>query len=279
MKTLVGHVIVAVGLLLSARDASAQDSRWEPWVGCWDLVNESQRAGVGAARASALSPDPEAGAIDGVAPRVCVTRAGDNTAVLTTTVPDQPPVEQTLVADGSSHPVADAGCRGSGRTEWSSNGQRLLARVEVTCEDGMPRSISSMGLITADDTWLEIRSFRVGGSTTTRVSRYERVNPRAARATATPGTPLTLVELKEVSTKVSVAVLEAAVAETRPDLEVNRRTLVDLDEAGVPGPVIDVVVALAYPSRFVVDRAPRPGSGPPSSGYYPFGIDDYYYSG
>jgi hypothetical protein len=38
-----GTVFVVSGLLLGASEASAQDSRWAPWIGCWELVNENVR--------------------------------------------------------------------------------------------------------------------------------------------------------------------------------------------------------------------------------------------
>ncbi len=253
-------------------------------MGCWELVNENVRNGVGAARASALSPDPQAGAVTETAPRVCVVRAGDNGAKLTTTVPDQAAVEQTLIPDGSARPINDDECRGIESTEWSSNGQRIFARAEVTCADGTPRTISGLGLITADGMWLDVRSFRVGSSITTRVSRYRRAGDDSSALPPSTGSPLTLSEVKEANTKVSAPVLEAVLAETRPRLEVRKRTLLELADADVAPSVIDVMVALAYPERFVIERADRRSYASstvrrPNDPFYPFGIDDYYYSG
>ena len=277
MKVVVGIALVVAGVTLCPRAAQAQDARWEPWLGCWDLINENSRSGEGAARASALSGDPESGAIRGISPRVCVTRV-PNGVTLTTTVPDQPPVEQTLIADDSPQPITEGGCAGSGRTQWSAGGDRLFLNAEVKCSDGRSRSVSGMGLIGPDNTWIDIRSFTVEGETTTRVSRYERaIDSQASRQTLPPA-PMSLADVKEAAGKVSPAVLEAAIAETRPRLQVNRKTLADLAESGVPGNVTDIVVALAYPEKFVVERGPRYG-GPGASGFYPFGIDDYYFTG
>jgi hypothetical protein len=272
MKFAAGITIVVAALVLVPRPAAAQDPKWEPWLGCWDLVNENSRVGEGAARASALSGDPDAGAIRGTSPRVCVTRV-PNGVKLTTTVPDQPPVEQTLIADGSAQPITEGGCVGTGKTEWSASGDRLFINASVNCDDGRSREISGMGLMAPDGTWLDIRSFSVAGSTTTRVSRYERaLESRAVRRP--PAVPMTLADIKEAAGKTSSTVLEAAIAETRPRVPVNRQTLTDLADSGVPGNVTDVVVALAYPDRFVVERS-RGGY----AGSAPFGIDDYYYSG
>ena len=98
-------------------------------------------------------------------------------------------------------------------------------------------------MITEADVWLDIRSFNVGEQPLTRVSRYIRVgSDTALRIPALGGPPLTFAEIKEASSKVSSAVLEAAIAETAPFLPVSKRTIVDLADAGVPAGVLDVLV-------------------------------------
>ena len=271
MKAVAGALICAAVLLAAdAQAQTSQDTRWSSWLGCWELV--ANDAGDGAAES---------------APRTCVTPLGDNGVTITTTVPDQEPATQTLIPDGVARPIADEECKGTEQTEWSSNGQRLFARAEVTCADGAPRFVSGLALITPDGMWVDIRSFRINGQTTTRVSRYRPAASGPVRATSGHRS-LSIAEIKEASGKVPAAVLEAALADTRPDLPVNRRTLLELADANVPGSVIDLMVALAYPDQFVIERPSRIAAGAPPLGFggpggvdplYPFGIDDYYYSG
>ncbi len=49
--------------------------------------------------------------------------------------------------------------------------------------------------------------------------------------------------------------------ETEPRLKLNAKTLIELDNAGIDGSVIDLLVALAYPERFVVERRSSGGGG------------------
>jgi len=272
MRTIVGAMIAAAWLASPAA-ASAQTDRWSPWVGCWALTTENVLQGRGAARAAALSPldGDEVQSPDGSVPQTCVARSGDGVRI-TTTVPDQPPVTQTIVADGSPHDLIDGDCRGVEHTEWSANGTRLLARAEVTCVGEVPRTLTGMGLITRNGEWLDIRSFRIGGRDATRVSRYRRVS-----GVAMPGAPLTVGEITEAAMKVSPTVVEAAVAETRPRLTVNKKVLLDLADAQVPSNVIDVMIAVAYPERFVIDKPIA--QGPSGGGYVPVDpfLPDYYY--
>jgi hypothetical protein len=253
MKAIIGAIAIAGALLVSVQEAAAEDARWAPWLGCWLRVSQDVREGV--------EPFVRSDESDGVeaAPRVCVARSGENQVTLTTTVPEQPPAEQTVIADGKPHPVAASECRGTEHAEWSTSGLRLFERASVICEDGLPRSISGLSLITADDVWIDIRSFMVAGRVTTRVSRYRRAGTPASddidRAT------LSMAEIKEAAAKVSETVLEAAVMEAGANVTVNKRTLIELADAGVPPKVLDVMVALAYPERFVVDRARQEYAG------------------
>jgi hypothetical protein len=281
MKTIAGALMLSAALLTLPADASAQEERWTPWLGCWTLVNENTHEGAGAARAAFLSPvepsvpDPEN------EPRTCVARASHGVTI-TTTVPNQAPTVQTLFADDVSRPLTDDECRGTERTSWSVDGRLLFARADVTCADATPRTITGLGLITTRGEWLDVRTFRIDGRYTTRVSRYQRVD-----GTPTMGHHLTVAEIKEASRAVSPAAVEAAIAETRPLIVVKSKLLLELSDAHVPPSVIDMLVAVAYPREFVVNTPSSRSAGGAAS-YGAYGLYDpifdlsyypsYYYS-
>lgn len=281
MKTLASAVLVAAATLAAPAAASAQTDKWSPWLGCWSLVTEDVHEGLGSARAAALSPldaplDAPLAPPESV-PRVCVVRSG-NGVMTTTTAPGQSPVTESIEADGPPRPISDGECTGSERTEWSRNGKRLFAQAEVSCADQSLRMTSGLGLITSSGDWLDVRSVRIDGRHATRVSRYRRLT-----GVSTRGSALTIDEIKEAAGKVSPAVLEAAIAETRPRLGVNKKALIDLANARVPVNVIDVIVATSYPEHFVVD-SPQRGPAPDTFAYgaagsvYETYIPTYYYS-
>jgi hypothetical protein len=252
MRTLIGALAVASAVLLvTGGNAEAQTNRWSAWAGCWDRVSQDVRDTAPRSRRH----DADAVEIvEQAPPRVCVKAFDNINATLTTTVPDQPASEQTVIADGSPHPVKEVGCQGTEQAEWSTSGRLLFTRVEASCEDGVQRSISGLALITDDEVWIDIRSFSGLGRLATRVSRYERVDSEPADTEAEGRATLTLAELKEASGKVSESVLEAAVMEAGANVQVSRRTLVDLADARVPPRVLDVMIALAYPEHFIVER-------------------------
>ena len=248
-----------VTLAVSA-SASAQDARWAGWIGCWGPAQGAQ-------------------AIEGA--RVCVERAGENGVTLRTTIAGQPALEQTIIADGANHPVSDNECRGTQQAEWSADGRRLFARAELMCGNENPRTVSGLALIAADGTWLDIQSVKVDGRESTRVRRYRRIADGLA-SIAHAGAALTLDAIKEAQRKVSPAVLEAAIVETHTTFRLSSRDVIDLDDAGVPDRVIDVLIALSYPKKFVVERAAATTPVlPPLFDYgdpFYYGYGGYYYS-
>jgi hypothetical protein len=226
-----------------ASEASAA-RRWSPWIGCWKLVTER------GARA----------AVDDAQPQVCVTAVAGG-AKLTTTVGDTSTSEQTIVADGIDRAVDEAGCRGTQRTEWSQNGLRLFARADLTCAgDPTPRRVSGFAMLASDGTWLDLQAVEMASRDTVRVRRYRRTDASVA-SRILPGRALGIDDIREASGKVSSTALEAAIVETDAIIPLSSRMLVDLDKAGVEDRVIDVMIAMAYPDRFVVEPSPRTDRG------------------
>ena len=243
------HLTLVVALLVATSAFAAQgdpDPRWAPFVGCWDAAH----TGGGA--------------------HVCVTRSGDNAASLATTVEGQPAVEQTLVADGSAHAVADGDCRGTQRAEWSRDGQRLYTHAELTCQDGKPRTVSGLAMIAPDGTWLDVQAVTINGGETTRARRFRRSLGATGSSATYRGMPLTLDAVKDAIAKVSAPVVEAALAETRASFDLSSHSLIDLADAGVPPRLIDVLIALSYPKHFVVERTASLPGGP----MLPLSIDE-----
>ena len=262
-----------------------RDNARGAWLGCWQLIDENQR--------------PSASGVS-----ICVTPANEPAGItLRTLVSNQPALEQTIVADAADHSITDADCRGTQRAEWSRGSTRLFARAQFVC-GGRPRTVSSFGLIAGSGIWIDVQVVDDSGRESVRVRRYRRAPGQAGAPIWQFGTPLSIDDVKEASGKVSPRALEAALVAVNARFDLNSRRLIDLDDAGVPDTVIDLMVALSYPRRFVVERATRGGSGSlfdpgssyfgswsaayayppyfydslvdPYGGYYPYGA--YYYS-
>ena len=280
-------LLVAVFALLAVpARAQTNDMRWEPWLGCWNLAVDNLRPRETPEDVAGAAPRP-ATAIDS-APRVCVSRTSDG-ARFETTVGPQTAIDQTIVADAAAHPVDDGECSGTQRSEWSKSGLRLYSSAEIRCKgDAGLRNVSGLSLIAPNGNWLDIQAVTIGDRETVRVKRYSRAadSPGPARPNVA-GSRLTLDEVKEASAKVSSGALEAALIETLAGFDLNSKKVMELASAGVPEPVIDLVIALSYPDKFVIQRVAQVAPsgqttfardpfmlGPFST---PFFYDGYYY--
>jgi hypothetical protein len=132
---------------------------------------------------------------------------------------------------------------------------RLYARAELTCKaDPGTRRVSGLAMLGPDGRWTDVQSVDIGGRESFRVRQYRRANDTRI-ASAPSGSALTLDDVKEASTKVSPRAIEAALVETRASFNLTSKRLLELQAAGVPASVVDLMVALSYPDRFVVERS------------------------
>ena len=286
-------VLVTLALPAAAQDgaepsartdvaANLADARWLPWMGCWQLWEE--QVDQTAAEDGAAFPDRTV---------VCLTPADDGRgARLMARSDSEVLVERTLVADGVRHALTEGDCTGWESRDWSDDGRRLFTRGEVRCGTDEPRRMSGISMLANRSTWVDIQSVSVGDRGHMEIRRYNPARDAEmsddVRLPATPGAirdarqsvagALTVSSVREAAAKAESAVVEALLTETQPRLNLDSATLIDLDNAGVDGGVIDVLVALAYPDRFVVERR-RGGSGRGAGGVGLGGFDPWSYGG
>ena len=243
------------------QSAVEPDARWLPWMGCWRLGEEQ------------FEQEAEGSELPGPM-YVCLSPAAEG-ARMTARAGDEIFVDRTLAADGLRREVSDGECRGWERRDWSADGRRLFTSAEIRCGDeGEPIARSGMSLLSNPSTWVDIQVVEVEGQQHLEIRRY---NPAPL---AEPGTgesavrfddvrqarresaaPPGLAAVREAAAAADPRVVEAMLTETEPRLQIDRDTLVELDDAGIDSGVIDLLVALAYPQRFVVERRRSGSSG------------------
>ena len=253
-------LVVALGALPPAAGAQVPDaSRWHAWQGCWHVRMDATRGTADAADAADVPPDGSR------APRVCVTAEGD-TATITTEMDGRPLLTQQLVADGVERPFAERGCAGVQQVSWSADRRRLFARARLTCAEGTVRTVSGVSLLAPDGTWIEAQAIEVGGRSSVRVRRFAREGRSAPGFDAHR---LTVDDVKEASSRVAGPAVEAALVESRSTFALTARRLLELNAAGVPDNLIDVMVALTYPQAFTL----RPAARADRLTSFPFDVD------
>ena len=144
------------------------DSRWTPYLGCWQIVQEH----VG---------DQNVPIAPGLT--VCVQPSGATGVAITTTVDGKNVLEQTIVANGTPQPVSQADCQGTQTSEWSRDGERLFTRAELACAGRPKRLVSGITQI-AKGHWVDSQATEIDGDHDVRLRRYRRTSDQFAGTSA-----------------------------------------------------------------------------------------------
>lgn len=252
--------VLAAAVLAAPAAAAPADPHWLPWLGCWSAVPESGPQGVRAPDANHL---------------VCI-RPADDGVVLRTVGKGKTLSEERIVADGKRRPVSRSGCAGWEAATWSHDGRRLFLHSELTCEGGQRRTSSGVMAMLPADGWMDAQAVDVGAGVdrAVRVRHYRAAESSALEAAglepaAAPTYSLAAEtarraaaarlfpdDVAEATRQVAPEVVEALLMERGEGFdELDAGTLVRLADAGVPGNVTDLMVALSNPDRFQIDRA------------------------
>ena len=230
----------------AAAPAAQTDARFASWLGCWRL--DDDLAGTGA--------------------RMCITPE-QNGVRLQTVVGANKGIDEVVIPDGQPRPIQDAECKGTEQSEWSKDGARVFRTTDVTCGKEPARTIKTVAFMAPGPSWINVQ--HVSGeaaNASVRVQRYRRAaNQKLADGSTAPQpdasavirttaeqTRWSIEDVIEASAKVPAEAMQAALTEVHHPFDLNKRTLVLLDEGGVTDSVIDLMVALTYPKRFVVER-------------------------
>ncbi len=233
-----------------ASTAGASDARWTPWLGCWRATDDPGNTGA----------------------RVCVSRAGNGVS-LRTIVGGQLVSDELRVADGAPRAVREAGCTGTETTRWSADGQRAYRTAQASCGREATRTLASVTYFIPGPVWIDVQTVTLDGATNVRVTGYTRAaSQRLPDGTVVPTAPAAMAasltsrgwttdEVIEASSTLPPDGVQAAISEGPTAFRLNAKSLAQLADGHVAEGVIDLMVALTYPERFVVDRSSGGGGG------------------
>jgi len=265
MRTPIQTLFVAAALLgTGAAPARGQnpslDSRWLAYIGCWERAESAKSL-------------------------VCVVPAAATSAVdLLTIQKGQIVARERITATGERVATAHDDCTGWQTMYWSARATRLCLHSADTCASGHTEGSGVIAMDPDGSQWLYIQGMTLGGQTGVRVQRYREVTDddlllpddvKAAirmdlsatmHARAAAAVSLATDDVGEAARRVDTSVLEAWLVERGESFTLDAKRLVTLADAGVPTPVIDLMVALSYPKVFAINAASRQGERRPSVG-------------
>lgn len=296
-STLVAGALVFAGAAPARAQSVAADGRWQGWIGCWQQTMEPTDAGT-----------PPAVSLDGTqAPLLCVIPAAGTSAVDIVTVADgKVATRDHIEATGQQRPTTKEGCTGVETAQWSADSRRVYLRSEYACQGGPKRTASGLLAMSSTGDLLSVEGVTAGGHRGVHALRYRPTsNPStlpsdigaaiqghslAASAVRTAaGAPLTTADVIDASRHLDAPVVSAWLIEQGQRFSLSAKQLVQLADAGVPGSVTDMMVALAYPKVFALDRSAGQGELRPQQDariadyanganriYVPMAYDGYY---
>ena len=292
-----GGALALLPWTAEAQGAGAPDTRWLAWVGCWAGSEAADDQGQVEEFTVCFQPTTNPEAVE-----LLTYSNGELTNL------------EELVADGAPVPISEGGCEGERSALWSADGSRVFLSSTMQCAEGLLRETRGvMSLLPGGTSWSEVQSVTAGDQppivgirTFAVASRADVVSQgipdptagselavRTAREFAGgPLRPEAIVELVERS---GPAATSALLVQRGERFGLDEETLRAMAARGVPGEVLDVMVAVSYPDRFEVSgggdveptlrpddvRTMSSRAYPPSRiyrGYSPwrFGMDLYY---
>jgi uncharacterized membrane protein YgcG len=265
-------VVAALGAALAQPTAAQQDSRWAPFVGCWAPAGAGDEAGL-----------------------LCFRPAGAGVEMFNV-VGGEITATEPLVADAQPRPVSAEGCTGSERVEFSADGMRAYTRSEFACGAENRQGSGVMSFVEPNQ-WIDVRALSVAGEPVAWAQGYQLANAeqlaaqgisdpaagnmeliRAARVRA--ARDIEIEDVEEAAGRVEARAIEVWIAAHETPFELDGDELVRLADAGIAESVIDVMVAVSYPERFVLSpegAASEAGRAQVAEGY-PAGFRPSYRS-
>ena len=278
----VGALLLTSALPTATSSAQSADARWQPWSGCW--IPEGESIGAGGSSGKYVCVVPAASA-----PSVDIVTLADYRVMHT----------ERVNANGQRIAKTVDGCPGWESATWSSDSHRLFMRSEFTCSNKATVTASGIFAISDEGHWVQIQGNTVGKNSTTRVVRYQPISLQIAAGesladssvvrTAILESRMSINAMRqlagespeipaviEVSKQVDTPVAQAWLAEVGRQMKTaDAKTLAALADAKVAPQMIDMVVALSYPERFVLQQHRQREQGAntrnPSAG-----ADDFY---
>jgi hypothetical protein len=283
LSGVVGHSTAFAQAEDQATD-QATDGRWLAFMGCWQPVTESTTRDVPVAL-------------------VCLQPiVGDIGIEMVSVQNGEISARRTIRADRQRYDSSQAGCAGWDRGDFSAQPGRVFLTSEYVCDSDVTRTTTGLLAMVSSEEWVEVKVVTIGdGEPLTWVTRYELATQTdaeaagfgeiaadramAVRSARIAAARISVDDVIEASSYVHAEGVSAWVAERNAPLELDADELVRMADANVPEDVIDMVIAVTYPSRFAVaresdrsdaDRDPAYGSRGYAGRYQPFFGSSFY---
>ncbi|MDA1104870.1 MAG: hypothetical protein O2956_14895, partial [Gemmatimonadetes bacterium] len=242
--SLIAGALLSTVAVAPAHGQEVAEARWLAFVGCWEAVNSDVESGL-----------------------LCFMPASDGVEMFNV-VDGNIASTEILVADGEQRAVSAEGCEGWESIDFSADGRRAFTRSEFVCGEAA-RSGTGIMAVTAPNQWVDVRSLDVDGEAVAWVQEYRLAGPdrlalegmsdpvagigmAVSTSRRVASAAIDIADVEEAARHVDSKVLETWLAAQQDHFELNGSEIARLADSGVPASVIDVMVAVTYPEKFMV---------------------------
>ncbi len=180
-------------------------------------------------------------------------------------VSNQPDVKELLVPDGARRPIAESNCTGWQTSRLVPDAGLIISSSEMNCRDTGLLATTNVKMILAADRMADVLALKTAGQTRLAVRRLAFEKDLPAENDAQPAfvsivdrmalaEPWKMDTLIQLSKAIEPQVLEAVILEKKVRMDLNADSLRDMKSAKMPKGAIDLIVALAYPDKFHIEK-------------------------
>ena len=221
------------------------------WTGVWTIVDDAKNS---------QTAEGSPGSVVEIRPTADATGLE-----IIRRVQDERDIKETLVLDGSRRPVETNDCSGWQSARLLAEAGVIIVSSEMNCKETGSIATTNFRIILGPEFMADILAVNSGGQTrlATRKLAFERDLPQeeglapgwvAVAARTEAAAPWELDTIIRLSEMVDDRVLQAALMEKEAELNLTTDSLKQMKKAGLSTPVIDLLVALAYPDQFHVEK-------------------------
>lgn len=221
-----------------------------PWIGVWTIVD---------------APSEDTGTEPSAKPVVEISPTEDGKGLnIRREVSQKPDVQEVVIPDGVRRPIQSKNCTGWQSSKWLPEAGLISGSSEIACNESESYSITTLRMIVSPERMIDVLTIKASGQTRIAVrhllyskdltSTGEFPNQLAMAARISISAPWDLNTILKLSKMIDVSTFQAALLEKDTQLTLNPKTLKQLTAANVPKPIIDLLVAQAFPEKFFIEK-------------------------
>jgi hypothetical protein len=244
-------MILISGLSIAQTKAPADpDLTITPWLGQWKAVDDPVKPGA---------KEPPGKAVLEIRP----SASGKGLEIIRKDT--DKPVSEFIFPDGVQRAIDSKNCSGTQTYNWEQQTGLLLGSSEMKCKDSTSYGISNLKMMVSSNEMVDILAIKASDQTRIAVRHFVFEKELSSMEETLPSqgalaqrialsAPWDLNRVISLSKTIEPPILEAALLEKNINIKLDSKALKQMNAAKLPKSLIDLMVALAAPEKFMIQK-------------------------